>query len=505
MRGVGLLALLCALGVALGGATDEAGGGRLAFATVFHDEFPLSYKHELAVRVFAQSARNVRSAASVVAMVEDTQLTTAARRRLARDGVHVHVFSRREAEAAASPARLSRFSGREAAAYAHLAMRAMLWRLPGFDRVMAVEPLQLLVHNPDWAFRCSPFCVMAPPQVIYDVSLFVCQPGHRQSLQLYRDALRDVRPTTVLRSFLPLLHMAASHAPQFPFLNASAPPPPLPPLADGAFVRRLPSLLMLNHVFYYEKMTFSIIRCGPHCNSKVPVTALAFRMGFSLFGVEWGPPWHWWSFLFFNLGHLWLDARRQLPDSPQYAHVASAVAAVAALCAAIDWAARRPLLVPTLRSRCAHAWTNGAASWLQWLPVVPSLCVGAAVLTWCLQLHLLPPTMYPVPAFCACTALSGTLLYFLGRAVDQPAQSAYRRVNDTYRRWHGKHALLCLAVGAVRTGSYAVVMELRESPFFVKMAVVVPIFVGFMLAEGFVLLWCVHRQGGPDKRDMNSE
>lgn len=219
--------------------------------------------------------------------------------------------------------------------------------------------------------------------------LMVVTPGHTQSLALYRRAITSARPATVQQGLLPVLQVRQFPPPPrtrtaAPRPRPSAPPPLLGPGQDvvlaaplfvpaadsggpaleplthaaavAAGLRRLPVQASMNHMVYYEKLSWSLFACGPLAERPIPAYLLSYGYSPRVLGMP-TLPWFWWSFAFFTLHAAWDGDRRALdPADGALVWVPAALALAAAATAATALALRfralrgRPAVVDALRT-----------------------------------------------------------------------------------------------------------------------------------------------------------
>lgn len=112
------------------------------------------------------------------------------------------------------------------------------------------------------------------------------------------------------------------------------------PAAVAAGLRRLPVQASMNHMVYYEKLSWSLFACGPLADRPVPAYLLSYGYSPRLLGLP-TLPWFWWSFAFFTLHAAWDGDRRALdPADGALVWAPAALTIVAAAVAAAALALR---------------------------------------------------------------------------------------------------------------------------------------------------------------------
>lgn len=330
--------------------------GNFAYVVVLDCDEPLNDGELLGVRVLRTSLAASGTTVPLLAFVEESMGNDPRLQAMRKEGVLVSLYARRQLPD--EPRIMQSLAGRK------LLLRALLWQLQSFDRVVMLEPHHLVLRPLDGLFGCGPFCTTHMNPLLYYNDLFVVTPGHQPSLSLFMRALRRAPASGLSQRMLPLLYQAVEEAAGYP-LDA----PPVAPAAaaelgeaqaqaqaqeqaqtqaqaqagseaggrnggvfgkDGAapawvdsgpaaaehaasFVRRLPMQYAFSHLMYYEKMNFNLFRCDVLCNATVPALSISYGRVPVVLGLPFNV-WYWWSYGYFNLHFLWWDARATLGE-----------------------------------------------------------------------------------------------------------------------------------------------------------------------------------------------
>ncbi|DAZ98134.1 TPA: hypothetical protein N0F65_003120 [Lagenidium giganteum] len=328
---------------------EVLGPNDAAFVTIFYDFGEDSDDLLLATRVLMRSIHDSKTRFRKIVIVPEDGIREESAALLQRDGhdvellqvdipnvfLHARVIDHR--------AQLS-----------HMRNKLVLWDDPvlsSLQRVVYLDPENLVMRNLDEIFACKHFCAVDNGQsIVYANSLLVVSPSNHAARSLYSDAVdafwisgRAYNWVGITQGFLPGLFEAFEESPLFyqdeeeerdavgtddddstGFVDDRA----------DSVVRRLPFYYSINHMVFYERLNWDLYKCKDKNapSDGIPGPLLSFKYSGSMI-----KPWFWVPYVYFQVFWHWQAVRDRLDEDHSSAFI-SKITSLSVIFAFTWWA-----------------------------------------------------------------------------------------------------------------------------------------------------------------------
>ncbi|TMW55973.1 hypothetical protein Poli38472_008621 [Pythium oligandrum] len=287
-----------------------------AFATIFYDYGEDSDAMLLAIRVLMRSIRDSQTKYRKLVIVPQDGLLPTSKQRFQQDDPSIEIVR------ADIPNIFRRNSVMDPRAQLlHMRNKLVLWDDPvlaKLQRIVYLDPENLVLNNFDEIFACAQFCAVDNGQsIVYSNSLLVVSPESIAARNLYSDAIdsfmisgREYNYIGITQGFLPGLFQALEESPLFNVDQDEA-DDEFEKEAAKSVVRRLPFYYSINHMVFYERMNWDLYKCKDKNKSSKQIPGPLLSYKYSGATIK---PWFWMPYVYFEVNWHWLDMRERLQE-----------------------------------------------------------------------------------------------------------------------------------------------------------------------------------------------
>ncbi|CAH0487893.1 unnamed protein product [Peronospora farinosa] len=340
----------------------------------------------------------------------------------------------------------------------HMRNKLVIWddpQISSLQRVVYLDPENLVLRNLDEIFACHQFCAVDNGQsVVYSNGLLVISPDSIAVRNLYSDAIdgfmitgREYNYIGITQGFMPGLFEAFEESPLF-FLewDGDENEEESDELDSGdnteeavdnsvVLVHRLPFYYSINHMVFYERMNWDLYKCEDKnlATGEIPGPLLSYKYSGATL-----KPWFWLPYTYFQVFWYWQDVRDRLGEDHFGFFLGKVISflviftfiwlAYVSLCLKLvtepDGRQRRlsslglptpgnaqPITIDVFNSRMVRQACQFSCSVLYVvasMPLVSSVCI-VALLTLC-SIYMIPITMQPSYAGKLCLIVHDLML-----------------------------------------------------------------------------------------------
>lgn len=299
-----------------------------AFATFFYDYGDDSDALFLATRVMMRSIKDSQTKFRKLVLVPKDGIDAARARVLQQDDPTIEIV-----RTGVSNVFLLTSITDHRAQLLHMRNKLAIWDDPvlsQLQRVVYLDPENLVLRNMDEIFACTQFCAVDNGQsVVYSNSLLVISPASVAARNLYSDAIdsfmisgREYNYVGITQGFLPGLFEAFEESPLFyneddddnkSKANATRGlvKPATTVAATESVVHRLPFYYSINHMVFYERLNWDLYKCKDKnlTAGSIPGPLLSYK--YSGATVK---PWFWLPYTYFQVFWHWQAVRERLDE-----------------------------------------------------------------------------------------------------------------------------------------------------------------------------------------------
>lgn len=260
-----------------------------AWVTIYYEAGSYDYEYLLGIRVFMHTLKATGSTADRIVLLSQ-DVSEDVREVFRSDGLIVQDI----------PNVLNPYGPQTLPRFVHVLNKIYAWSLVQYERVIMVDADNIAVRNPDVLFKCGHFCAVFLNPVSFHTGLFVVKPDKAMyetlitALEHYPSY--DGADQGFLNAYFPLQHS--------PMFNLSY---PLGSPALAVPSMRLPVHANINHVYYYERMSWEGSFGGWR---KVLTMTYPVPQVFK--------PWCWYGYPLFNMHWVWYSCRMKVDSYANY-------------------------------------------------------------------------------------------------------------------------------------------------------------------------------------------